>query len=107
MILRAKIDWLQPRKLDPAEKEKIEARKEFEPHYNSSKDENEEVEKDSIIDTGNNKLYVQTTEDKVCMTNLLKSDFIENEEGNIERIEERIYFKSTLDEVYEQITKQQ
>ena len=87
------------------EKEKIEDRKEFETDYNSFKDETEEVEKDAIIDTVANKLYIQTSEDKVCITNLLTGEYVENENGNIERIEERLYFKSTLDEVYEQLTK--
>lgn len=105
MIIRTKIDWLQNKELSETEKEFLEAKKEFEENFDSFNEEYEETEKNAIIDTDSDKLYIEVETERICMTRLLDGQYILAENGNMERIEERLFFKSTLDEIYNELIK--
>lgn len=109
MIIKTKIDWVQTRELSEEERERIEAKKAvLEDRYDPFEDEEdlfEDAEKNAIIDTNNNKLYVEISENKICLTNLLGGEYIVMENGSTQRVEERLYFKSTLEEIYTELTK--
>ena len=101
MILRTKIEWLQQKQL--SEKE-IAKREVLGTDYDSS-ETYETVIKTAIVDTENDKLYVEAGEGKICMTKLLNAEYAYTENGQIERIEERVTIFETLDNIYEQLTK--
>lgn len=103
MIIRTKIEWSQDKQLDPVEKEKIEARAEFESSYDPYEDLTEIVEKEAIIDTIGDKLYVQIEEDKICMLNLLSGEYILTN-TSIKKFQERVIFRGTLDDIYTLLT---
>jgi hypothetical protein len=105
MILRTKIDWLQNKVLTKEEQEILEAKREvLEDDYDAAAEEYEETEKDAIIDTVNDKIYIEIEPDKICMIRLLDAQYAYNEAGKMERIEERLYFKSTLEQIYNELT---
>ena len=103
MIIRTKIDWSQEKKLDPIEKEKIEAKAEVVPEYDPYDDLNEEVEKEALIDTTEDKIYVQVDDNKICMMNLLSGEYILTD-TSVQRFQERIIFKGNLDEIEKKLT---
>ena len=105
MILRTIIDWEQDKEMDEYEKSVFEARRIVDPDYNPYADDSlfESTTKNAIIDTVQNKIYVEISDDRLCMTKLLGGEYvIINDE--IDRLEERLYFQSTLDEIYEKLT---
>lgn len=105
MILKTKIDWLQNKNLTKEEQEILEAKKEFlEDAYDIINEEFEEAEKDAIIDTVNDKIYIEVEPDKICLIRLLDANYAFTESGRMERIEERLYFKSTLETIYNELT---
>lgn len=106
MILKTNIEWEQSKDLSDKERELMEARAEVDPGYNPHDDEDlfELVIREAIIDTDNNKLYVEVSKDKICMTELLGGQYIGDGETT-QRIEERLYFKSTLEEIYGKLIK--
>lgn len=106
MILRTTVDWEQTKEMTEHEREVMEARAEFDPTYNPHADDSlfESTVKSAIIDTDNDKLYIQISDEKLCMTKLLAGEYFALDNGEIERVEERLYFKSTLDEIYEKLT---
>lgn len=106
MIIKTKIDWMQNKKLSDEEKEIIEAKKAVLDNYNGYDEEYEETEKEAVIDTVNDKIYIQVEENKICLIRLLGGDYFPNEQGVLERIEERIYFQSNLDDVFKQLKEE-
>lgn len=104
MIYRTVIEWTQEKKLDPVEKEKILAREEFDKEYDSYDDLNETVDKEAIIDTNENKLYVQVEDDKVAMLNLLSVEYVFME-SFLRKFQEKIVFKGNLNEIEKKLTK--
>jgi hypothetical protein len=103
MILRTRIEWLQLKKLSANELAKREV---LGSDYDSS-DEYETVEKEAIVDTINDKLYIELTPEKICMTRLLNAEYAYNENGQIERIEERVTIMETLDNIYNKLQQEQ
>ena len=61
MILKTNIEWEQSKDLSDKERELMEARAEVDPGYKPHDDEDlfELVIREAIIDTDNNKLYVE------------------------------------------------
>jgi hypothetical protein len=106
MILKTKIDWLQNKELSDSEKELLQAKKEFlgDDYIDDDEKQYEEIEKNAIIDTDSDKLYIEIDDEKVCMVRLLGGDYYPTEDGALQRIEERLYFMSTLDEIYNTLT---
>lgn len=105
MILKTKIDWLQNKVLTKEEQEILQAKKEvLEDAYDIINEEFEEAEKDAIIDTVNDKIYIEIEPEKICMIRLLDANYAFTESGQMERIEERLYFKSTLETIYNELT---
>lgn len=102
MILRTKLEWSAEKKLDPIEKEEIEARMEFDPAYIPDNDLYEDVQKECIIDTDNNLIYVQVEPDKVCIVKLLGGQYLELSIG-VQRFEERVFIESNLEEIYKEL----
>lgn len=101
MILRTKVDWLENKELSEQEIAKREVLgKEYEP----DEDVYNKVSKNAIIDTGENKLYVEVDEDKICLTPLLNGEFIVADD-QVQRMEERLFFESKLDLIYELLTE--
>lgn len=107
MILKTKIDWLQNKEMSDAEKEIMQAKKDVmgDDYVDDYEDEYEEIEKNAIIDGCNDKIYIEIDSETVCLVRLLGADYYPTESGSMQRIEERLYFKSTLDEIYENLTK--
>lgn len=103
MVYRTVIEWVQERKLDPVEKEKIEARVEFEKTYDPYDDLNEKVDKEAIIHTDEDKMYVQIEDDKICMLNLLNVEYIYMDDS-IKKFQERIMFKGNLNDIEKKLT---
>lgn len=101
MILKTTIDWLQNK---PLSEEEIAKREVLGPDYKST-DDYDEVEKSAIIDTSDDKLYIEIEPNKICMTKLLGGEFIVDDNDIIQRMEERLYFKCTLAELFENLMK--
>lgn len=105
MILKTKMEWLQTKVLTKEEKEILEAKKDvLQEAYNEMEDEYESSERDAVIDTVNDKIYVEVEPGRICMMRLLFADYMYTEGGQMERIEERLYFKSTLETIYNELT---
>lgn len=100
MIIRTQIEWLQQKQLSDKE---IAKREVLGSDYDTS-DAYETVLKTAIVDTVNDKLYVEISDTKVCMTKLLSAEYAYSEGGQIERIEERVTILETLDNIYNQLT---
>ena len=105
MIIRTKIDWLQNKELSTEEREILDAKREFLESYDEYEEEYEETTKEAILDTFNNKIYIQVEENKICLIELLGGQYIQDESGAMRKMEERLYFESTLDELYDQLIK--
>lgn len=107
MLLKVKIDWVQNKKLTKEEQEQLDAKIEVlgSDYEDSYEDRYDEVEKLALIDTENNKMYVEVEDNKVCLTRLLTAEYIPTSTGNVERIEERLYINTTLVEIEKQLTK--
>lgn len=105
MIIKTKIDWLQNKVLTDEEKEVLEAKRIVLGDDYDANDEYDETEKNAIIDTTNDKIYIEIEPEKVCMVRLLDAQYVYTEDGRMERIEERLYLKSTLDEIFENLNK--
>lgn len=105
MIIRTKIEWSQAKELTESEKEFREAKrsvlKDYNPH---EEDEYETVEKQAIIDTEDDKLYVEISENRICLTSLMGGEYMIVEDS-IQKVSNRIYFEATLDEIMEKLTK--
>ena len=102
MIIKTKIDWLQTKKLSEYEQAKREV---VGDDFKDDTDPYEEAEKDAVIDTGNDKMYIQIEPDKICMIRLLDAQYLYSENGQLERIEERLMFKSDLETIYNELTQ--
>lgn len=100
MIIKTKIEWLQQKELSDKE---IAKREVLGTDYDTS-DSYETVLKTAVVDTINDKLYVEISDTKVCMTKLLSAEYAYGENGQIERIEERITILEKLDNIYNQLT---
>lgn len=110
MIIRTKIDWLQNKEVSKEELELIQAKKDvlgddYDPSEHEKDEEYEETKKNAIIDLVNDKIFIELEEDKVCIIKLLDATYSYNEQGAMERIEERLYIDSTLDEIEQQLNK--
>lgn len=105
MILRTKIAWLKAK--EESEEEKLK-REVLGDEYveDKSKDGFDKTMRDAIIDTVEDKLYIQLYDDQVCIQKLLQTEFLPTEDGTLTRYEDSIIIYSTLDEIYEQLTKQ-
>jgi len=105
MILRTKIAWLKAK--EESEEEKLK-REVLGDEYveDKSKDGFDKTTRDAIIDTVEDKLYIQLYDDQVCIQKLLQTEFLPTEDGTLTRYEDSIIIYSTLDEIYEQLTKQ-
>jgi hypothetical protein len=104
MILRTKIAWLKAKEETEEEKLKKEVLGD-EYQEDTSKESFDKTKKDAIIDTDNDKIYIQLYEDQVCIQKLLQTEFLPTEDGTLTRYEDSIIIYSTLDEIYEQLTK--
>lgn len=104
MIFKTKIEWRQEKELDPLIKEELEAKAEFVTDYDPTDELYESIEKDCVIDTNDDRMYVQVSENKICMANLLGGEYMVLPDG-IQRFEERIYFKGDLNDIYTELTK--
>lgn len=109
MILRTNVEWLVNKTPKPTAEEKAQeqAKKEYlgdeyEPPVPVA-EVFEEENVDAIIDTYNDKLYVDAGTGKVTMTNLLQSAFIQDETGEVRRFDENITFDATLDDIYDKL----
>lgn len=102
MILRTKIDWLQAKELSEKEKAKKEV---LGADYVAPKEEFEKTQKDAIVDTYTDKLYIGVSENKVCIMRLLDTQFIPNTEGGIEKFEDTILIEGTIENIYNQLTE--
>lgn len=109
MILRTKVEYEEENtsKLNEDEKAKYIAKKDF-----LGKDFPEEeliidkVERNVIIDTDNDKIYIDIGEGKISMRNLLDSEFFPLEDGSIGNFFAQVVFKGNLDEIYENLLKE-
>lgn len=99
MIIRTKIEWTQEKKLDELEKQKLEAKAEFEPDFDPFEEMYEDSEKEAIIDTNQNKVYVAIEPGKICVMNLLGAEYIVVGKS-VQRFQERVTFEGDLDEIY-------
>lgn len=105
MIIRTKIEWSQTKELTESEKEIREAKKSVLKDYNPhEEDDYETVEKQAIIDTEDDKLYVEISENRICLTSLMTGEYMIVEDS-IQKVSNRIYFEATLDEIMEKLTK--
>lgn len=103
MIIKTKIEWSEPIEISEEEKAKREVLgSEYQPI-----DDYEKLEKEAIIDTVENKLYVEIDERKVCLTELLGADYLYSDSGFITKMEEKIYLITTLDKIYKMLTKKE
>lgn len=107
MIILTKISWVQTKKLSDEEREILEAKKAVIEDYDSYDDAYEDTEKNAIIDTEGEKVYIEIDEKTVCMTRLLSGEYYTNDRGNLERIEERLYFQGNLTEIYNELKSKQ
>lgn len=104
MIIKTKIEWNQTKELTESEKELREAKKSVLKDYDpTNEDEYETVIKRAIIDTKDDKLYVEISENKICLTNLMNGEYMVFDDS-IQKVSNRIYFEATLDEIMEKLT---
>lgn len=102
MILRTQIEWLEPKQLSEEEQAKLDY---LGKHYVPDDEEiYTEVLKNALIDTSDNKLYIELDSTSVAMSNLLSAIYVVKGNGEVQRNEEKLYIKSTLDEIYENLT---
>lgn len=109
MIIRTKVKWTDVKELSPEEKERIEAMKyvlgdDYEVESDNEEEPYEEYEKDAIIDFVNDKVYVEMEPGRICVSRLLGGEHYYNPDGNLERLEERLFFDYNLDELYKILT---
>lgn len=109
MILQTTVEWTQDKKLSKEESEKLKAKREvLGDEYDSYEDQDllyEETVKNAIIDTNENKLYVEISEGRICMTHLLGCQYICTIDNNLQTVTEKLYFESTLDEIKEKLNE--
>ena len=106
MIIKTKIDWLQTKNLSEEEKKLLEAKKSVVDDYNEYEEEYEEAQKDAIIDTLNDKVYIEVEDNKICLIRLLEGMYFPTGEGSVERVEERMFFESNIQDIYEQLIEE-
>lgn len=110
MILKTTVEWTQDKKLSKSEKENIDAKREvLGENYDPYEDQHllyEETVKNALIDTNENKLYVEISEDRICMTHLLGCQYIATSDDLLQTVTEKLYFKSTLDKIMKELKKQ-
>lgn len=104
MILRTTIEWVQ---IKPLTEFEIAKREVLAEEYEPPVDEYEELIKEAVIDTTNEKIYIEIEPDKICMIRLLDANYAYNENGGMERIEERLIFKETLENIYNKLIQEQ
>ena len=112
MILRTTVEWTQDKKISPEDLEKLKAKQEvLGRDYNPMEDQHllyEETVKNAIIDTDSDKIYVEISANRICMTRLLDAQYICDSENVIQTVTEKLYFESTLEEIEEALkTKKQ
>lgn len=109
MILRTTVEWTQDKKISPEDLEKLNAKKEvLGDEYNPLEDQDllyEDTVNNAIIDLYNDKLYVEISKKRICLTHLLASQYVYNTDNYLQIITEKLYIESTLDEIEKELLK--
>ena len=109
MILRTTIEYEEENtsNLSEDEKEKYLAKKEFLGNdFPEAEILTHKIDRDGIIDTDNNKLYIDIGEGKISMRNLLDSEFFPLEDGSVGNFFSQVVFKGNLDEIEQNLIKE-
>lgn len=105
MILRTTVEWTQDKKISPEELEKLKAKQEvLGDEYDPYDDQDllyEQTVNNAIIDTDNDKLYVEVSENRICITHLLGCQYVYTPDNTLQTITEKLYIQSTLEEIEE------
>lgn len=107
MIFKSKIYWTQTKEMSEKEKEIQQAKMEVlgDDYEFDEEIEFENTEKNVIIDTSDNIMYVELNEEEICISELLGGDYIMQENGDITKMKDMVYIKSTLKEIWEKLNK--
>lgn len=105
MIIETKIEWRQRKSSELSEVEEAK-RIVLGDDYVPPEDEDkfEDVMKNALIDVECEKIYIEIDDETICITRLLDAQYVYNEKGGLERIEERVFFKGILSEIKEKLT---
>lgn len=103
MILKTTIEYEEENTahLTEEEKQKYVAKKEFlGKDFPEAELLMDKIDKPVIIDTDNEKMYIDIGEGKISMRHLLDSEFFPLEDGSVGNFFSQVVFKGNLDEIY-------